>query len=454
MLILSVVMVLTCTGCGSLTGDVDDLLSIPKIASEFSQLQEEIDKIMDASSEYAAPIGGANRQSVQLVDLNSDGVQEALVFTRTTHENPLKLCLISAVDGGYALKAEEELSGLNFTYVGYYDLNGDGLQEIIVGRTMGTGLSKAISVYTVNDDGFYELLSSTFTGYTVLDLNRDDQPELVMIRKNQSDLINTVEVYKYLISENALVLENSSQLSAGIDSVKLIKTGNLIDDIPAVFITSQYQTDSLITDIFAYREGKLENIALDKWTGVSREIIRNYSVYGSDIDSDGVFELPKVVEVEPYESMRSSSTFYKIIWRRYSLWGAALDAMQTYHNYFDGWYFILPESWSNAVTIDRRDYVSGERTIVFSLFYRNLPEPIDALSIFTLTGDNKHDRLAIADRFQISNSSTRRASGSAIYAAYLYNLPASMSVYDIDKSYVIDSFRLISTDWLTEELIS
>ena len=46
-----------------------------------------IDEVMAADGcSYSAPVSGSNQQSVQLVDLDGDGEEEAIVFARTAGE--------------------------------------------------------------------------------------------------------------------------------------------------------------------------------------------------------------------------------------------------------------------------------------------------------------------------------------------------------------------------------
>ena len=111
-----------------------------------------------------------------------------------------------------------------------------------------------------------------------------------------------------------------------------------------------------------------------------------------------------------YETQKSSETFRKIVWRNYNLYGRVTEVMQTYHNNSDGWYFILPEQWYDNLYIDRRDYV-GERTIVFSVLPEGETIPVDVLSIYTLTGDNKKTE-AVPGRFRIITEQTKSLEGT------------------------------------------
>ena len=54
------------SGCYS--GNIDQYFSLPMASEEYRQLQSLIDEELASGSEYAAPIHGSYRQSVQLSD--------------------------------------------------------------------------------------------------------------------------------------------------------------------------------------------------------------------------------------------------------------------------------------------------------------------------------------------------------------------------------------------------
>ncbi len=448
-----IIPVLTLIGsCSTAGGSTGDYLALPKVEREYQQLQSEIDKVLAPGGEFAAPTSGYRRQSVQLEDLNNDGIPEAIVFMRTAVEKTLKVCLFVSINNEYSLKASFEGEGSTFDSVYYYDFNSDGYSEILVGRSLGSGLPKALSVLSVYDLGFFNLLTTTYTGYSMIDIDEDDSSELILVLHDISEMKATAEVYRYSASDTAMLMTDSVALSSGSDLILRIKSGFLTGKQPALFITSQFNKTDILVDICAFRGGKFSNITMNDETGISVEEVKQFNIGGLDINNDSIFDLPKVITLTPYETMKSSETFRRIVWRNYTLSGRAVEVLQTYQNNSDGWYFILPESWYERVTVDRRDYVSGERTIVFSIFPEDGGEPIDILSIYTLTGDNKTERSRLPGRFIIQTPQTQRARKDAIFAGYIFDLPPVLEEFVIIQDFVLESFKLIQTDWLAGEL--
>ena len=77
-LLLGLLWVLS--ACG-MDNSVEDLFTLPRIPDEYTGLNQQIEDLLANGYEYAPPTTGQNIQAVQMVDLNGDDVQEALVFS-------------------------------------------------------------------------------------------------------------------------------------------------------------------------------------------------------------------------------------------------------------------------------------------------------------------------------------------------------------------------------------
>ena len=146
-LMAGVLVLLTC-GCG-FTFSPDDLYSLPSLPTEYTELNNCINQVINSGAEYAAPISGTNIQPVQMKDLDGDGQQEAVAFFRNSaDEKPLKICIFTAVEDTYEQTAVIEGSGTAIYSIEYNDLDGDGRQELIVGWRVSTD-AQALTVYSM-----------------------------------------------------------------------------------------------------------------------------------------------------------------------------------------------------------------------------------------------------------------------------------------------------------------
>ena len=155
------------------------LYSLPQTSEEYLQLQEKIDQVMEADAAYAAPVSGANRQSIQLIDIDGNGSEEALAFFRSSGERPLKICVFESLDGMYELVARIEGEGSSIESIEYEDLDGDGILEIVVGWQMGTGV-RMLKVYSMRNFQATELMTADYSEYALYDMDGDGKSDITV----------------------------------------------------------------------------------------------------------------------------------------------------------------------------------------------------------------------------------------------------------------------------------
>ena len=87
-------------GC-AMNVSTDKLYALPSLPAEYASLEAEINALLSDGAEHAAPISGSNLQSVQMVDLDGDGVEEAVAWISVATTTG-SLALIPAASNGDA----------------------------------------------------------------------------------------------------------------------------------------------------------------------------------------------------------------------------------------------------------------------------------------------------------------------------------------------------------------
>ena len=90
-------------------------------------------------------------------------------------------------------------------------------------------------------------------------------------------------------------------------------------------------------------------MSLSSESGTSVKTIRNYYVYGDDIDNDGLMELPSLVPMEE----ASSGGRELIRWYNLTPEGNEVEKLYTFHNYADRWYVCIQRDWVDTVSVTR-----------------------------------------------------------------------------------------------------
>jgi len=433
---------------------VDKLYAIPRPSQDYEALQERLGEVVAQGGEYAAPLTGEMIQAVQLQDLDGDGRQEAIAFFRLPNEEkPLKIYIFRQVGEEYRTLAVIEGAGTAVNCVDYVQMDDEPCKEIVVSWQM-TAQVHSLAAYSIGPEQVEELVRTDYDSYRLFDMDQDNQQELVVFR-TAAGSVPQAELYDF---DGVLTRINAAPLSVGAyvgadgaiksDYLTEVQAGFLADKVPALFVTSSYGENGSITDVFAVREGKLENVTLDPETGESAETVCFYSqVTARDVDGDGIMELPQPVPLADYRITTDTVSFWLVRWRRFDSQGAAEPVFTTYHNDRDGWYFILPDEWENSLSLSRSDLPGGgERGVTFS-WWTGDPgtEPLPFLTVYKLTGTNRAVRARAGNRFVLwpVNALEHPDSSATIYAAEFRD------GWDcgLTEEQVRERFNIIRTDW-------
>lgn len=425
---------LVLTGC-MFTASFEDLYEVPQLPNEYTELRGQIESILSDGAEYATPTSGSNIQSVQLVDLDGDGVEEALAFFRNSNEEkPLKIYIFRAAEDSYEQAALIEGSGTAIHSVSYVDMDGDGIREIIVGWRVNAE-SQAVGVYSIRNFEPKLLMEGLYTQYEVLDFDGDGMQEMILLRSDtEGDPV--AEYYDW--EAQSLQVHSFARLSMTMAELERVDVGALRGGETALFVTGVAEDTQAITDILTYHQDTITNIVRNDVTGVSSEIFRYTDLWPQDIDGDGVTEVPMPVRL-PSSSGVPGDTYWQVVWRNYNTRGQGGVAATTYHNTTDGWYLVLPEEWDGQIAV-RQVYSTDERGIVFSVISLDGESFQDFLGIYTISGSNREYKAARNNRFVL-----KRQVDTIYTAAFLDGNDGWQ--YAISQENLNERFHLIIREW-------
>lgn len=416
----------------------DEMYCLPKHSEEYNNLQTAIDKVM-TGLEYCAPTYGENQQTVQMADLDGDGEEEALLFAKSTGENPLKIFIFDKVDGAYVNTAQIESAGAAHKQAEYVQMDDADGVELIVGRQVGEEVPYSLAVYTFRDGQPKLLLTTNYAWFRTTDLNGDQRKDLFVLSQDIETGKGVAELY--YCGEKGVERSTEATMSVPADQVRRITMGNMCEDTPAVFVASVYGESTIITDVYAMLDGKLTNVSLSNESGTSVGTIRNYYVYADDLDGDGLIELPALVPMAGAGGQEAGENQNLIQWYNLDREGGEHRKLTTYHNYTDGWYVILPEEWVETIyVLPSEDGVNG-KSYVFGVWNEDgTVEKLFTISAFT--GDDREKKAADSGYFEVG----RKA--EVIYCASLGTGSLARTLRQED---VVGYFNFIQIAWKTGE---
>ena len=428
-----VLMALLLSGCTMVT--VDQMYQPPKRSAAYEDLQRAIDSAM-AGMQYASPLSGENRQTVQMADLDGDGTEEYLLFARDTSENPMKILIFSRDGKSCRLIEIIGCRGAEFDLVEYVNLDDRPGVELVVGCRVSEMVLRSLSVYSFADGESSQLMGINYSKIVPVDLDSDGMTELMVINRGESDEDNAIAAL-YDCQDGVMTRTHQASMSESSDHIKRIMVGKLQGNIPAVFVSSRVADSAIITDVFALKNGRFTNVSFSNDSGTSVQTLRNYYVYADDIDSDGVMELPDLIDMKPVENTWMASNQKLIRWYAMDLQGDEVDKMYTFHNFDGGWYLQL-----DKFLIPRISVIQQGSSYVFYLWDEQFQNSQILMTIHALTG-HEREHTASARGYYVLH----RAEG-VLYAVQTETVAMELGLI---PELLAESFHGIQMDWKNGE---
>lgn len=410
---------------------VDEMYQVPKRPESYNDLQRVMEAAM-SGMDYSAPKSGENQQTVQMADLDGDGIREYLLFAKSDGDKPLQILIFSQKDDSVVLTDTIACSGTSFDIVEYVQMDGMGGAEIVVGCQLNQQVTRSVSVYSFPQGAAEKMLSANYSKFLTCDLDGDSCMELMVLSPDSElETHGIAQLYRY--ENGALERSEKVKLSASVDKLKRVINGNLHGGMPAVFVASAVDEHLIITDVFALANGTFTNI-----TGMSTQTLRDRYVFADDIDEDGEVELPSLIPMRIVDESGSGEKQYLIRWFSIDQGGRETGKMHTYHNYGGGWYLELDSAWAQEISVSQ----NGDE-FEFYLWDEDHTSAQKIFSIFVFTGQNREEQAVQDNRFTVYKND------SVIYAARLEVASGALCITQND---LIESFHLIQQDWKTGEM--
>ncbi len=434
LLLAIAITAMLCTGCAMRT--VEEMYALPKRSEEYSHLQTAIDTAMYGMT-YSAPRSGGNQQTVQMADLNGDGMDEYIVFAKGATEKPLQVLIFSQAENGTVRTMETiGLTGLYFEQAEYVEFDGQPGKELILGFQVSDQIPSSVAVYSFHDGDGELMLLGGYSKFLTCDLDRNDQAELMVFRDGEGETDRGSAVL-YKCTEEGIHRSVETELSEPPVNIRRIMEGSLQSGEPAIFIASSEDKNSIVTDIFALRDSSLVNISFSHRADTSIRTLRNFYVYAEDIDSDGILELPSLIVMKPVTVTPQREETYLLRWFSVDIDGWEMDKAFTFHEFVAGWYLKLNSTWAGRVTVDQL-----ENSYTFYVWDESYQDPTPLFTVYMLSDSTRDENAASDGRFPLY-----RTEG----VAYAAKLSVYASDYNITPEQLKENFHLIRQSWHTGE---
>ena len=375
----------------SLGGSVESQQSPPRLSEEQNAVYDALIRSAGKDIRLKYPRSGEYRSAFVFANIDSEPDREAIVFYEKAGETEgggnVRINIIDRRGGKWTSVYDHAGAGTGIDRILFSELGGSGRQSVIIGYTLLSG-ERSVQVYDYEDGMLTSKYSDTYSTMFTADLERDGKNELILIRPgNQMKKASAILVSTD--SESGEVLETSSvALDESATEFVSVASGYVGKETPAVFIDG-LSGGQLTTEIIYSVDGQLRNPLYLGESGLIEKTRRPAGYTCTDIDLDGVIEIPTLSLFPGYFEDSAGTKLYSTDWNIFDNYSIT-KKYSSFYNIGEGYCFILPSRWDGVVTA-KRDSATGE--VVFCKFRADLLNSTVELLRIAVASEEETDAL-------------------------------------------------------------
>ena len=360
-------LALMMTGCSGIASrsNILSLLSSPQLSRRESRIITAVSRNVDSDIRLKYPRSGDNISPVQTVDLNGDGKEEAVVlYTAENTGSNVRIAILAESSDGWSVVYDKEGYGSSVYRINYADLSGNGDICIMVGYTFSDGSEKILSLYHTTGTEVTGENTYTCQDYVTHDITGDGKADLITAGVNADNQRTQLRVLSCHYSDYLTSL-SSRQINVRNATVTGIS-----------FSKSDFSDKEVILVDYrdAYHRIYSEALNLDDYnldSVMSSDVVQKiwnfgYSLNSRDIDEDGFYETPTVIDDgNPY-----SFNLKQMEWTCFLL----NEPVRKSYGVCDadsGVYFPLPSEWQGLISL-----INGEKDGLWTVMRTSSGRPL------------------------------------------------------------------------------
>lgn len=444
-LLLFIACLTILSGCTFKSGD--ELLKTPRPSATYESLQKQINNITSKGAIAVSPQSGENRNTVQLMDLNLDGEDEAVAFfCESKNPDKFHIYVFQRENEEYVSLGSVSATAAQITSVSYPTLSPDGQKGILISwKLSGDNSTSGMTVCAFSNEKLVTLLETTYQSFITSDLDNNGTDDLILFTKDETNR-RIAQLYVKEENSSKLTLKGEAILSPETQNIVSLKKGLLRGYQPAIFAESKVEISTgLMTDIFVYDDEGFRNITLESEDGTKHSTYRPVSVPSSDVNNDQVTEVPLalLMPLTPSTqnqsgSQSSSESAYMLDWYAFSTGDAPVRVCTTYQNVSENWQFMISDAWRSNITVVKSTDENETKTTF--LDYSSPNEPIELFTIHRLTGDMRNYYASQDSMVELARTTTE------IYTVSISE-NAVNSQFNLSYEQIKERFSIISQSW-------
>lgn len=344
-----------CTGCSSINLNPEGLMSPPLATEDQSQIMALIQKDSGTNNVIMRyPRSGDYRSAVIFKDFTGDSQEDAIALYQTSEGTGTTIAFLTKRSGSWKITSSFVNVASQVDRVCFGDLNGDGVNETVVGWGSLQNQTGSVSVFEYRNGKITEHQPDVNAGEMVLvDMNDDGKSELFLVTLAGTDSSSKAVASLYeLRNESSLVKEASMEINQSVVRYDSIQVGRVNEETRAVIVDGTCADGNSITQVIGWdqKDGLLTALLSDAQVAATSRGAQ-LQCSARDINQDGLIEIPTASLLPGVNEEALSCVSYLVSWNRLEQQESTLSVVvNTVVNSDAGYAFSYPDMWENKVT--------------------------------------------------------------------------------------------------------
>ncbi|MGN0585239.1 MAG: hypothetical protein ACI4JD_07275 [Ruminococcus sp.] len=417
-------------GC-SFGATIDTLLVPPSLGKEQEQIYQALQDAVGKDIKLQYPKTGDYLSAFILSDLDGDGEDEALVFYAKTGlsaaENNLRMNVLDKGKDTWSSVCDVPAEGAEIERVIISPIGAYTDTQIVIGYSIVDQSDKGLVVYDYENGGLVQNFDVTYSMFDIHDLDGDGLQELLVLQADSASAGARAAVY--VPDEQKRFRKTQLSLRSGCTGFSQVLYDEREDGSAVVYADMLTGVTTMQTELFCFDGTRLTHLIEDE--SAASETTRSVGCLTLDIDGDGTPEIPVQTVFPGYEGNAADQNIRLTRWMTPGT-ESLTEKYRGYYSVSEGYAFMLPESWQTEVTAVS-DGITGD--IVFYHYAGSLSEPMQELMRIGTASDRDSRDSLLEDGYSLLHSRGN--------AYYFMNVCESTDSLYLPESELLSCFRFV-----------
>lgn len=366
--VLAVLLLLS--SCSISRFDTDSMLVPPQMNAVNQQIKKALSSEIGSAYELVYPKSGDYQNAIIAIDLNGNGVNEAICFYNSGQDKKIGFMILENQNDRWVAKTKISSDSKAIDRVDFFDYDGDGTKEIIMGWQYLQSDEKALEIYNYNDSDVKSIFTGLYTNFIVF------KNSVITISRNTTGKTSTAS----LVGKRGKIVDilGTASLNSSITAITQVQSSKISNEYSVVYIDEQLENSLFTTEILTINSsGDLSNIS----TRISSLTTRNTAINCTDINGNGIYDIPVEKAFPSYKNGDKTENLYYYEWYGIGKTTEPQLILNAYSSANEKFLITLPNEWIGSITVQKDS--ANDREIHFYMIGDEGNLPMFSFRVFS-----------------------------------------------------------------------